>query len=114
MVGLCLPRAILVYSNHPKVYDDETVEVYLEIFQDQPFIHVISKEWSKEAVTHYTDVFVELCDQLAERGYTKLFAAILPEDKKLQKFSSMFGFEETENTLLDNQGRTRIIYKCGI
>lgn len=103
-----------MYSNHPKVYDDETVEVYLEIFQDQPFIHVISKEWDKSTVKHYTEVFVELCDQLAERGYSFLFAAILPEDEKLKKFSSMFGFEETENTLLDDQGNMRIIYKCGI
>ncbi len=103
-----------MYSNHPKIYEDETLELYLEIFQDQPFIHAISKEWNKSVVKHYTEVFVELCDQLAARGYTHIFSAILPEDDKLKKFSSMFGFVETENTILDDQGRMRIIYKCGI
>ena len=100
-------------SKHPKIYEDETVAVYLELHPYFGcFIHVDSKKWNKKVFRHYMEVFAELLTQLEAKGFDYICAAILEDDKKLMKFSEMFGFEDTGVALKDTQGRERRVFKC--
>ena len=61
---------------------------------------------------HYTEVLIELLDQLKDLGYSAIHAAILIDDIKLIKFASMFGFVHTGTMTKDTDGRVREVYKC--
>lgn len=100
-------------SLHPLIYSDDVVEVYLETHPHYGlFIHWISKKWSKSFYKHHLEVFLELCDQLKDKGFSCIHAAILVDDIKLQKFSEMFGFSYTGESVRDQYKNERGIYKC--
>jgi hypothetical protein len=95
---------------HKSIYKDDTGELFLEQTDFGLVIHMYSYKWSKETYNHYIEVWVDLIEQLQDKGYTEVFAAI--KDLKLLRFASMFGFEITDKTIEDNNNETRVLMKC--
>ena len=92
-----------------KIYKDDSLELHLEDTKEGLyFIHCNSFKWSLSEYKHYLDVFSELMLQLADKGITKVYAAI--NNKKLEKFASMFGFVEDNWSVKDTRGDEREVW----
>jgi len=58
-----------------------------------PLLHVDIYKWSKSLYLQYLDVFENLQIELNKLGIDELYVYIAEGDKKLLKFTLMFGFE---------------------
>lgn len=98
---------------HPCVYEDASVSLYLE---EHPYygvlIHVISRQWNNSIFKRYAKIFSALREEMKERGYDYIYAAIKPADNKLKKFAHIFCFSGTGTLVKDDQDCTREIFKC--
>lgn len=97
---------------HPSVYKDDNCELFLEVFHSKVLVHCYIYKWRKGLIEKFDVIFLQLLEQLKLKNIPCLYAAILPEDYKLKKFAAMFGFDETEETILDNEKNVRELYKC--
>lgn len=96
---------------HPLVYEDDTVQVFIEKHPHYgAIIHVYSLKWSKGVLNHYFEVLVDLQQALTDVGVTKLHAMI--KDEKLFRFASLFGFVSTGEYIKDSEGVERLVMKC--
>ena len=58
-------------------------------------IHVDVDTWTKQTYVHMSKTLKELKEQLVNKGVHVLSAFINPDDPKLEKFASIFGFSKT-------------------
>lgn len=113
MDGLILLRVVIVSNAVINFYEDPTVAVR---FEEHPYykllIHVDSFVWNKSVFNHYLDIWVEMTDYLKTEGHKEINAAIKPDDKKLKKFATLFGFFNTGVSVTTEKGTEREVYKC--
>lgn len=97
---------------HPTVYKDDDVEVFIETHPHwEILIHCYVYKWNKTKYHRFLEIWSTLMEELNLMGYEKIHAAILVEDRRLQKFAAMFGFENTGVVLQDKE-EYRSVYKC--
>lgn len=86
------------------IVDEDFVELSYEILDGEPYLHATVAQWSREVKRECKEIFEDVKIMLKQDGYTKLYSASYPENKKLQKFLIMFGFT------IENQDRTFMLY----
>lgn len=98
---------------HPLVYEDDTIQLYLET---HPFygviVHMYSLKWSLSVAKHYYDVLADLLEALKARGVNKVYA--MSADEKLTRFAEMYGFQSTGTYVRDTQGVERLVMVCEV
>lgn len=95
-------------SKHPSIYKDSNVELFLETHpQYKVIIHCYVHNWNKALFKNFVDIWLDLMELLKARGYDDIHAMIGTDNKRLKKFSSMFGFSSTGVFLEDRE-----VYKC--
>lgn len=100
---------------HPTIYKDADWELFLETHPYYGlFIHANVYNWSKSKLKHFYYVWYELLDQLKDKGFNDIHAAIMVDDVKLKKFADLFGFVDTGVRSLDTDKNEREIYRCSI
>lgn len=98
---------------HPLIYEDDTIQIYLETHPHYGFIiHMYSLKWSLSVAKHYYKVLANLLDALKAHGVESLYA--MSGDEKLTKFASMYGFNSTGTYLKDTKGIERVVMKCDL
>ena len=97
---------------HPSIYKDDDVELFLETHPHwKLLIHCHVHKWNKTKYYEFLGIWEALMEALKGKGYEHIHAAILTDDNRLQKFASMFGFEDTGVVLHDREEH-RGVYKC--
>lgn len=100
---------------YPTIYKDDNWELFLETHPYYKLIiHCYVYNWSKKNYKQFLLVWEELLVQLKLRNYSSISAAIRAEDRKLMKFSEMFGFEDTGVRLSCPNKEVRGIFTCSI
>ena len=98
---------------HPKIYEDDTGALFLEMnFDFGPIIHCYSYKWSKDTAKHYGKVWTDVLQALENKGFHHVYAAVREDDKRLKHFAAMYGFEDTMEAIIDNEGTFRRLMKC--
>lgn len=96
---------------HPLVYEDDTIQLYLET---HPYygciVHMYSLKWSLSVAKHYYVVLANLLDALRQQGVEELYA--MSNNAKLTKFSEMYGFQSTGTYIKDTKGTERLVMRC--
>lgn len=99
---------------HPTLYKDETGELFLEMFKGVPIIHCYIYKWSKDNYKKHKIVWEEVVQHFKNKGFPAMYAARKKEDTKLKKYAEKFGFEDTDEELLDSNGNLRRVMKCDL
>jgi len=100
---------------HPTIYKDEDIELFLET---HPYwkllIHCYVAKWNRTNYFKFIHLWLELSEQLKNKGFEYIYAAVLRSDEKLKKFAEMFGFKTTGTFLKDNEKNEREVFKCSL
>ena len=93
-------------------YEDDKVRVVLEEADSLGYIiHVKLYEWSKEVFWHCVEAMEYVKNHPKVKPLGKLYAGIGKENKKLQKFASMFGFYNLEINVLRGDGEVHDLWE---
>jgi len=98
---------------HPTIYKDDNLELFLETHPHWGvLIHCYVYSWSRCKYEEFLHIWDEVLEQLCSRGYENIYAAVLREDRRLKKFSTMFGFTSTGTYLRDTDNNEREVFIC--
>jgi len=101
----------LLSDNLTCIYKDDTVELFFEYHEEIGLIfHVTSHKWSKAVYRHYKEVFESVMGALKAKGHRRLSAPIARDDKRLQHFARLFGFQQTDQLVLCTDASTKYIW----
>jgi hypothetical protein len=68
-------------------------KVDIEIEGGVPYIHATVSKWNKTVLRNGHDIITAICEELAEYGYKRVYTYNRNQDKKWEKFLSLYGFE---------------------
>lgn len=98
---------------HLTVYKDENIELFLERHPHYGLIiHCYVYKWGKKQAKDFYTLWVVVLAEFGIFGFEKVYAAIRPDDEKLIKFASMYGFTYTGEYVTDSKGDQRVMYQC--
>lgn len=72
---------------------NDLLQLDIEVFEGDVFIHFVINKWSKSLFKYCLGLWVDIQDYFKEHGFNMLYVLIPDDDKKLLKFTMMFGFE---------------------
>ena len=98
-------------AKHPCIYDDDNVTLYLEMCGDKPFIHCRVVNWSHNKLKEFLQIWLDIASIFKKKGYEYIYAPDM--EPKVTKFAKVFGFKETQDSILseDNKIRGVLIWK---
>ena len=99
---------------HPTLLKHEWGELFLEKFERKPMIHCYVYHWSPSAYKLFKQIWTHVLGGFKQHGENFVYAAVKPDDVKLQKFAMIYGFEFEDRYVLDNKGDLRKIMKCEV
>jgi len=99
-----------VHPNNELILDDEYLTLYLEYSFLGLFIHCITKKWNPSSYRHHKEVFTTLKKVLRKKGYKDIMC--YSNNNKLTKFSSMFGFIDTNYSVVTTDNEQRRVMVC--
>ena len=79
------------------IYENDMVELTLEVVEGLPYLHCTVTQWSKESYNQFMEEWIGVLEQLKAEGIDYLFT--WSPDKQSAKFARMFGFK----TLLEDE-----------
>jgi len=97
-------------TKHPLIYQDEDVELYLEMEGNNPYIHCTVLNWSPSLYKRFKKDFQKVLESFWKKGYTVVYAPDM--DEKTTKFAKMFGFKETPHKIIGEDLQVRGVLEC--
>jgi len=97
-------------SNYPAIYEDEDWAVYVEMFNDFPFLHCRVDNWSVSRLKRFRLIFDAIKKKVATYGFRYLYC--YEETEKVGRFAELFGFKPTSRMAFTDDGKTRRVMIC--